>query len=160
MPPKPAKQVKKDSMPTENVATSDVSMEALTSLLESHKVSLSTEFKTVIAALESKIDLIHATISDHGQRITSLESNADLVDGRLSTLEATCAELAASNAKLRAKTADLEARSRRKNIRIIGLPASRLRVRDQPPSSPTYYPSFWGTKSCLLLLNWSGLTGR
>ncbi|KAJ4942480.1 hypothetical protein JOQ06_012346 [Pogonophryne albipinna] len=35
-----------------------------------------------------------------------------------------CAELAASNAKLRAKTADLEARSRRKNIRIIGLPES------------------------------------
>ncbi|KAI4827056.1 hypothetical protein KUCAC02_030483 [Chaenocephalus aceratus] len=63
--------------------------------------------------------LIHTTISDHGQRITSLESNADLVDGPLSTLEATCAELAASNAKLRA---DLEARSRRKNIRIIGLP--------------------------------------
>ncbi|KAJ4919196.1 hypothetical protein JOQ06_000145, partial [Pogonophryne albipinna] len=116
--------VKKDSMPTGNVATSDVSMAALTSLLESHKVSLSTEFKTVIAALESKIDLIHATISDHGQRITSLESNADLVDGRLSTLEATCAELAARNAKLRAKTADLEARSRRKNIRIIGLPES------------------------------------
>ncbi|KAI4829440.1 hypothetical protein KUCAC02_023481 [Chaenocephalus aceratus] len=99
-------------------------MEALTSLLESDKVSLSTEFKTVIAALESKIDLVNATISDHGQRITSLESNADLVDGRLSTLEATCAELAASNAKLRAKTADLEARSRRKNIRIIGLPDS------------------------------------
>ncbi|KAF3842858.1 hypothetical protein F7725_001707 [Dissostichus mawsoni] len=68
--------------------------------------------------------MIHATISDHGQRITSLESNADLVDGRLSTLEATCAELAASNAELRAKTADLEARSRRKNIRIIGLPES------------------------------------
>ncbi|KAI4806528.1 hypothetical protein KUCAC02_017348 [Chaenocephalus aceratus] len=44
--------------------------------------------------------------------------------GRLSTLEPTCAELAASNAKLRAKTADLEARSRRKNIRIIGLPES------------------------------------
>ncbi|KAI4806458.1 hypothetical protein KUCAC02_017283 [Chaenocephalus aceratus] len=124
MPPKPAKQVKKDSMPTENVATSDVSMESLTSLLESHKVSLSTEFKTIIAALESKMYLIHATISDHGQRITSLESNADLVDGRLSTLEATCAELAASNAKLRAKTADLETRSRRKNIRIIGLPES------------------------------------
>ncbi|KAJ4924308.1 hypothetical protein JOQ06_000548 [Pogonophryne albipinna] len=122
----PAKQVKKDSLPTEKVATSDVSMEALTSLLESHKVSLSTEFKTVIAAFESKIDLVHATISDHGQRITSLESNADLVDGRLSTLEATCAELAASNAKLRAKTADLEARSRHNNIRIIGLPEEVL----------------------------------
>ncbi|KAI4810855.1 hypothetical protein KUCAC02_013783 [Chaenocephalus aceratus] len=99
MPPKLAKQVKKDSMPTESVATSDVSMAALTSLLESHKVSLSTKFKTIIAALKSKIDLIHATISDHGQRI-SLESSADLVDGRPSTLEATCAELAASNAKL------------------------------------------------------------
>lgn len=32
-----------------------------------------------------------------------------------------CAELAANNAKLQAKTADLEARSRRNNIRIVGL---------------------------------------
>ncbi|KAF3833170.1 hypothetical protein F7725_026835 [Dissostichus mawsoni] len=53
-----------------------------------------------------------------------MESNADLVDGRLLTLEATCAELPASNAKLRAKTADLEPHSRLKNIRIIGLPES------------------------------------
>ncbi|KAF3856803.1 hypothetical protein F7725_017526 [Dissostichus mawsoni] len=106
-----AKQVKKDSMPTEDVATSNVSMAALTSLLESHKVSLSAEFKTVIAALESKMYLIHATISDHGQRITSLESNADLVDGRL-----------------------------------------RLKARDQPPSSPTYYPSFWGPNPAYFLL--------
>ncbi|TWW54773.1 hypothetical protein D4764_0109550 [Takifugu flavidus] len=54
----------------------------------------------------------------------SLETNADSVDGRLLGLEATCTELTAANEKLKAKTADLEARSRRNNVRIIGLPES------------------------------------
>ncbi|KAI4832857.1 hypothetical protein KUCAC02_015801 [Chaenocephalus aceratus] len=87
MPPKPAKQVKKDSMPTENVATSDVSMETLT---------------------------------------TYYFFGVECVFGRRAPVDfgTTCVELAASNAKLRAETADLEARSRRKNIRLLGLPES------------------------------------
>ncbi|KAI4830889.1 hypothetical protein KUCAC02_002490 [Chaenocephalus aceratus] len=45
-------------------------------------------------------------------------------DQRLRILEEKCAVLADSNAKLAAKTADLEGRSHRNNIRIIGLPES------------------------------------
>lgn len=47
-------------------------------------------------------------------------------------LEATCSELTASHARLKAKTADLEARSRRNNICIIGLPES---VEGQQPTA-------------------------
>ncbi|TWW59884.1 hypothetical protein D4764_06G0014140 [Takifugu flavidus] len=99
-------------------------MATLTSLLDRHKADLAAEFKTAFTALEAKIDLIQTTVSSHGQRIASLETNADSVDGRLLGLEATCAELTAANEKLKAKTADLEARSRRNNVRIIGLPES------------------------------------
>lgn len=101
---KSTKQPKKDFTPKDDAAASDVSMAALASLLENHKAALSAEFKTTISALESKIDLLQATVSSHRQHITSLESNADLVSERLLTLGATYAELAASNVKLKAKT--------------------------------------------------------
>lgn len=108
----------------EDTTASEVSMAVLTSLLEDHKTALSAEFKKAFSILEAKIDVVQATVSNHGQRITSLESNADSLGERLITLEATCSELATSNTKLKAKAADLEARSRRNNIRIIGLPKS------------------------------------
>lgn len=99
-------------------------MAALTSLLEGHKSELATEFKISFSALEAKIDLMQTTVSSYGQRITSLETNADAVDGRLLSLEASYAELTATSEKLKVKAADLEARSRRNNARIVGLSES------------------------------------
>ncbi|KAI2656553.1 LINE-1 type transposase domain-containing protein 1 [Labeo rohita] len=96
-------------------------MQALSSLLEEHRTALSAEFKTALTSLEAKIDLVQSAVSDHGSRITSLESNADLVSQRIHSLEAVCAELTENYSKLKAKTADLEGRSWRNNIRIIGL---------------------------------------
>uniref|UniRef100_A0A674P7S6 Transposase element L1Md-A101/L1Md-A102/L1Md-A2 n=1 Tax=Takifugu rubripes TaxID=31033 RepID=A0A674P7S6_TAKRU len=107
---KSAKQNKKDSTPPDAATANEFSMAALTSLLDRHKADLAAEFKTAFTV--------------HGQRIASLETNADSVDGCLLGLEATCAELTAANEKLKAKTADLEGRSRRNNVRIIGLPES------------------------------------
>lgn len=116
---------------------STVSMAALTRLLEDHKAALSMEFKTTISALESKLDIVQTTLNAHGQRISSLETNADSVSDRLDSLEAVCAELTTSNAKLKAKAADLEARSRRNNIRIIGLPESI-----EGPQPTAFFASF------------------
>ncbi|KAI4802297.1 hypothetical protein KUCAC02_020145 [Chaenocephalus aceratus] len=56
--------------------------------------------------------------------IVFLESNANEQDGRIQSLESMCAKLAENNTKLQAKLTDLESRSRRNNIRIIGLPES------------------------------------
>ena len=122
---KNAKQSKKDSTPPNAPAANELSMDALTS----HKAEIASEFKISFSALEAKIDLVQTTVSSHGQRITSLETNADSVDGPLLSLEATCAELHSVavvhvqdvNEKLKAKTADLEARSRRNNVGIVGL---------------------------------------
>ncbi|KAI4827640.1 hypothetical protein KUCAC02_031023 [Chaenocephalus aceratus] len=50
-------------------------------------------------------------------------------------LEATCATLTDSNVKLLAKVTDLESRSRRNNIRIVGLPESI-----EGPHPSTFFP--------------------
>lgn len=99
-------------------------MADIASLLESHRASMAADFKSAFEVLEARLGKTHALVVEHGQKIDSLESNATLQDQRMSALEEKCAALAASNAKLGAKTADLEGRSRRNNIRIIGLPES------------------------------------
>ncbi|KAI4800797.1 hypothetical protein KUCAC02_007095 [Chaenocephalus aceratus] len=127
MPSKPAKSNKKEqSARTDNpeLASNNLSMEGIAGLLEDHRRALSADFKSAISTLEAKLDRIQATVSDHGQTIASLESNANLQDERMLALEATCATLTDSNVKLLAKVTDLESRSRRNNIRIVGLPES------------------------------------
>ena len=54
-------------------------MATLTKLLEEHRTALSAEFKLAITSLETKLDCVQTTISDHGQRLTSLEANANQV---------------------------------------------------------------------------------
>jgi len=123
---KTAKQAKKDTTAKDDVPTAhgEVSMSALTSLLEDHRTALSADFKTALTSLEAKLDLVQAAVSDHGPRIASMESSADLLSERIHSLEVVCTELTENYAKLKAKTADLEGRSWRNNIRIIGLPES------------------------------------
>ncbi|KAI4802455.1 hypothetical protein KUCAC02_020291 [Chaenocephalus aceratus] len=110
-------------------------MEGIAGLLEDHRRALSADFKSAISTLEAKLDRIQATVSDHGQTIASLESNANLQDERMLALEATCATLTDSNVKLLAKVTDLESRSRRNNIRIVGLPESI-----EGPHPSTFFP--------------------
>ncbi|CAI5657495.1 unnamed protein product [Oreochromis niloticus] len=93
-------------------------------MLEEHRASISADFKTSFATLEARLDKIQTTITEHGQRMNLLESHAELQEQRLQALEERCVALAESNTKLKAKTIDLESRSRRNNIRIIGLPES------------------------------------
>lgn len=105
-------------------STSSAPLADIAKLLEEHRASMAADFKTTFAALELRLDKMQATVTEHSQRMGSLESNADLQDQRLQTLEEKCAALAESNKRLMVKAADLEGRSRRNNIRIIGLPES------------------------------------
>lgn len=96
----------------------------LTKRLEEHRTALSAEFKSAITSLETKRDCVQATISDHGQRLTSLEANVNQVSDKLEEIEAKFTALEDSCNKLKAKIIDLEYRSRRNNIRIPGMPES------------------------------------
>ena len=64
-----------------------ISMPALTSLLEEHRQSisaaLSAELRSAFASLEAKLDTVQATVTDFGERIESLESNANLTEERI-----------------------------------------------------------------------------
>lgn len=102
----------------------EVNMAAIASLLEEHRVALSADFNTAVSTLEVKLDQIQTAVTDHASKIALLETHGNAQDERVQALEMTCAILTESNAKLLAKVVDLESRSRRNNIRIIGLPES------------------------------------
>lgn len=122
---KSAKQSKKEpKTDSADEAPNEVNMATMAKLLEQHRQALSAEIKTAISTLEEKIDRIQTTLSDHTHKIVSLESSANVLDERVVALEAACATLTESNAKLQDKVVDLESRSRRNNIRIVGLPES------------------------------------
>lgn len=67
---------------------------------------------------------INSTVAAHDQRISCLESGLAEVTQHLEHLETACAGLTKENEWLRSKMSDLEGRSRRQNIRIVGLPES------------------------------------
>lgn len=121
---KPSRQGKKDDAKKDETACGNSCVASIAGLLEEHRATISTEFKMAFASLEEKLTQTQATVKDHGQRIISVESNANLLEQRIHSLEEKCVVLTDSNAKLAAKAADLEGRSRRNNIRIIGLPES------------------------------------
>lgn len=118
---KATKAKKRDS---ESTTCSSPCLANIASLLEEHRASISADNKNNLAVLEDQLDKIHSTMTEHCQRITSLESAANTQDQRIQELEKRCAMLTDSYGKLAVKTADLESRSRRNNIRIIGLPES------------------------------------
>ena len=113
------KQDKDTSPPNASFTMADIS-----SLLEEHRKSLASDFRSSFETLSNTLDNIHTTVVDHGQRIDLLENNANEADRRLDDLEKVCSTLQRDNEFLREKLADLEGRSRRQNIRIVGLAES------------------------------------
>lgn len=109
---------------TANVAGGALTAAHVSDLLEELRAKISGDIKSSFDTLDTKLDKIQADVSGHGQRISDLESNAEDVSLRLEQLEATCATLQEDNKSLKSKLSDLEGRSRRQNLRIVGLPES------------------------------------
>lgn len=146
---KTARNTKKDENTTKNNAdASRLDMDAIAAMLEEHRAALS---KSAFSALESKLDTIQAKVEDQDRRVLSLESNANAVSESITALKTNCSVLADANAKLQAKILDLEGRSRRDNIRIIGL--SLLRAPAPLNSLLDSWSRYWGIKSLLQHLN-------
>ncbi|KAL1252298.1 hypothetical protein QQF64_020094 [Cirrhinus molitorella] len=106
----------KEPSPTASITMADIS-----SLLDEHRAALSADFKSSFESLASTLYSIHSNITNHGQRIDSLEDSAD---ERLQNLEDACSALQKDNESLKLKVADLEGCSRHQNVQIIGLPES------------------------------------
>ena len=126
-----------DSRPVET------DMEAIAEMLVKHKEDLSSEFQACFSTLEKKLDRINTKVEDHERRVLSLESNASTITDRVVKLEELTASLAKDNVKLKQKTVDLEGRSRRNNVRILGLDES---TRSDPDFLPGILVEVLGDK--------------
>lgn len=73
-------------------------------------------------SLESTLSQTLATLSEVTSRVTVLERVSAEYEGRISELEAHCRDWFETCKSLTSKLDDLEGRSRRQNIKIIGLP--------------------------------------
>lgn len=105
-------------------ASPSLTLDAIKALLEGHREKLSAEFKSSFDAIDTKLDQNKVFLDDHDQRISSLELATDDLSQRVVDLENICSSLRDENTKLKAKVIDLENRSRRQNVRILGLAES------------------------------------
>lgn len=123
MPPKSAKPSDKTEQEPV-VATSSISKADLTNSLADLKTSLLAELKKSFGQVNDKLDGLQETVNSHGERLDSLEGDTESLSQRMAKVEDCCKTLQADNTKLRAKLADLEGRSRRSNVRLIGIAES------------------------------------
>ncbi|KAK7886458.1 hypothetical protein WMY93_026079 [Mugilogobius chulae] len=122
MPPKAAKSTDRSSE-LESATSAAVSRADIIALLAEHRTTLVAELKTTFFdEVNCKLDELQRESDNHGERLTSLEENANTFDQRVSRLEATCSALQTANDKLKAKLVDVEGRHRRLNVRLVGLP--------------------------------------
>ena len=129
-----ASKAPKKSEADASAAGNSTALASIANMLEDHRASIAADFKATFATLELRLDKMQTTITEHGQRMVSVESHVELQAQRIQALEERCVALANSIAKLTTKAIDLENRSRRNNIRIIGLPES---LEGPRPTSPT-----------------------
>lgn len=113
---KPSKSSKKED--------AGLTLDAITTLLEKHREEIAAEFRTLFSQLDSKLDQTRLAVEENGQRVSSLELASEDLSQRVSDLEGICSTLREDNTKLKAKVTDLESRSRRQNLRILGIPES------------------------------------
>ncbi|KAL7844446.1 hypothetical protein SRHO_G00229850 [Serrasalmus rhombeus] len=72
--------------------------------------------------IRERLESLERTFDSHMNNVTELESTLTVHDTRLERLERECCLLKHSNASLVEKLDDLENRSRRCNLRIVGIP--------------------------------------
>lgn len=99
--------------PEEVVPTSSI-LEAIRQM----ETSLNVRFDK----LDTTLTEVKNAVASNTSRITELEERLGESDGRLADLEKGYEEMRTQNILLKTKVIDLESRSRRQNIKIIGLP--------------------------------------
>lgn len=119
---KSSKSTKKEQLAPADTAIDNATLASMLAELRADLLtkpdSLSARFENKLASIDSKLDGLQTTINDHEQRISDLESGMN----QLPLLESQVTNMADDNAKLRARVTDLEGRSRRCNVRLIGIP--------------------------------------
>ncbi len=102
--------------------------------IKSMNGSMNEKFDSV----ESTLSQTLASLSEVTSRVTELEKASADYEGRISELEAHCRDWFETCKSLTSKLDDLEGRSRRQNIKIIGLPE---KVEEGRPTLTSLYKS-------------------
>ncbi|KAK7944569.1 hypothetical protein WMY93_000297 [Mugilogobius chulae] len=85
------------------------------------KSDLSKNIDSVKSELATSVASIHATLASHDTRIQDLESSVTFTGDTVTSLHSTVAQLQKEVGELRNKCDDLEGRSRRNNLRLVGV---------------------------------------
>ncbi|KAJ7992819.1 hypothetical protein DPEC_G00265960 [Dallia pectoralis] len=99
----------------------------LSSVLETQlnsaiEAAVTPAVEAALAPLSSMLDGIRSTAEEQGRRMDAFEHDMCNYSDRIVALEETVARLGSENQQLKDKTEDLESRSRRCNLRIVGIP--------------------------------------
>lgn len=104
------------SSPPDAEATSQPS--DITKLLNDIRSEVCTSRTEILSELKT----LKSTLQVHEVKLQEMGDSLTDVDARVITLEKLCSDLAKDNIKMKTKLEDLENRSRRNNIRVIGIP--------------------------------------
>ena len=111
----------------------DVSASPILGAIRRMENSMNTRFDN----LETTLAGVKNAVASNTSRIMNLEEWHGEFDGRLAELEKSYDDLCVQNKLLKTKVNDLEGRSRRQNIKIVGLP-EKIEM-----GSPTTFVSDW-----------------
>lgn len=110
MPTKAAKLSEKPELVAAE-ATGSISKVDLIASLAKLKTSMLAEIKKSFAEVNGKLDGLQETVNTHGERLNSLEDNAETFHQRLAEVEACCERLQADNTKLKSFPRGLKVRN-------------------------------------------------
>ncbi|KAL2082772.1 hypothetical protein ACEWY4_022590 [Coilia grayii] len=105
----------------------------LTKALDSLKFDICSKIELAIGGVQadiaavreeltSSVTSLHETVNDQGGRLKELETSAAATCDSMSAMKRTVSELQSQVKVLQTKCEDLENRSRRNNIRLVGIP--------------------------------------
>jgi len=114
----------RESSPAKANLQANVSVEATvptnTDIMEAI-AKLSSTFDMKFDVLSSTLSEVKVSLASISTRVATTEEAAKVHEARIESLEKLCAHLESECEKLKEKSCDLESRSRRQNVRIIGI---------------------------------------
>ncbi|CAI5655064.1 unnamed protein product [Oreochromis niloticus] len=114
----PVDEAELTSEPAKDAENGEKSFSKVLSEIQKINITMTERFD----GLEASLATAQASLTNICGRLQEVENASSDHDHRLSLVEKTCLKLQADNEALRLKVLDLEGRSRRQNIKIVGLP--------------------------------------
>lgn len=103
-----------------NLASGETTTPSNTDIMDAI-TKLNGSFDTKFEVLTSTLSEMKEALTNIGTRVAATEEAVKVHETRIESLEKLCTLLEAECEKLKEKTCDLESRSRRQNIRIVGV---------------------------------------